>query len=41
MNSLFGVMGIVWNQVIADVINVFISYVIYNRVTLKLEPMTL
>ena len=37
MNRLFGTMGIVWTQAIADVINVFISYVIYNHVTAKLE----
>ncbi|MBQ3168673.1 MAG: hypothetical protein IJB99_02805 [Clostridia bacterium] len=40
MNRLFGAMGIVWTQAIADVINVFISYVIYNRVTPKLDPVT-
>ncbi len=35
LNRLFGVMGIVWTQAIADVINVCISYVIYHHVKLK------
>ena len=32
MNRLFGVMGIVWTQAAADIINVCISYVIYHYV---------
>ncbi len=32
MNAIFGMMGIVWTQAIADLINVIISYVIYHRV---------
>jgi len=32
MNRLFGVLGIVWTQAIADIINVAISYVIYHHV---------
>ena len=32
LNRLFGVMGIVWTQVIADIINVCASYVIYHHV---------
>ena len=32
MNSLFGMMGIVWTQAVADVLNVIISYIIYARV---------
>lgn len=35
MNRLMGAIGIVWTQVIADIINVCISYVIYHRVPLK------
>lgn len=29
MNSLFGISGIVWTQLIADMLNVMISYIIY------------
>jgi len=36
MNHLFGVMGIVWTQATADVLNVAASYVIYHRVKKKL-----
>ena len=32
MNALFGMMGIVWTQAVADILNVVISYVIYGRV---------
>lgn len=32
MNHLFGASGIVWTQVIADIINVCVSYVIYHKV---------
>lgn len=32
MNALFGMMGIVWTQAVADIINVIISYIIYARV---------
>ena len=32
MNVFFGMTGIVWTQVVADVLNVIISYVIYYRV---------
>lgn len=32
MNALFGMDGIIWTQVIADIINVIISYIIYARV---------
>lgn len=31
MNYLFGMSGIVWTQLIADLINVIISYIIYGR----------
>ncbi len=31
MNYLFGMTGIVWTQLLADFINVIISYIIYNR----------
>ena len=32
MNLLFGMSGIVWTQLIADILNVIISYIIYRRV---------
>ena len=32
MNALFGMMGIVWTQAVADIVNVVISYIIYARV---------
>ena len=32
MDHFFGMTGIVWTQTLADIINVVISYVIYNRV---------
>lgn len=31
MNYLLGMTGIVWTQLIADILNVVISYIIYNR----------
>ena len=37
MNALFGMMGIVWTQAIADILNVTISYVIYGRVIRKIR----
>ncbi|MBQ4490325.1 MAG: hypothetical protein II965_03660, partial [Pyramidobacter sp.] len=36
MNALFGMKGIVWTQVTADIINVIVSYVIYHAVCGKL-----
>ena len=40
MNALFGMMGIVWTQAVADILNVVISYVIYGRVMreIRAEP---
>ena len=35
LNALFGMMGIVWTQVTADIVNVIISYIIYARVRKK------
>jgi len=35
LNALFGMMGIVWTQVTADIVNVIISYIIYARVRQK------
>lgn len=32
LNHLFGMTGIIWTQATADLINVVISYIIYNRV---------
>lgn len=37
MNHLFGMSGIVWTQLIADVINVIISYIIYARLIGKIS----
>lgn len=31
-NSMFGMMGIVWTQTVADILNVITSYIIYFRV---------
>lgn len=31
MNAVFGMSGIVWTQLIADIINVAVSYIIYGR----------
>lgn len=36
MNALFGMSGIVWTQLIADLINVIISYIIYGRLIGKI-----
>jgi len=36
MNRLFGMTGIVWTQLTADIFNVLISYVIYFRVTRRM-----
>ncbi len=36
MNFLFGMSGIVWTQLIADIINVVISYIIYGRMIGKI-----
>lgn len=36
MNYLFGMSGIVWTQLIADAVNVVISYIIYGRVIGKI-----
>lgn len=38
MNYLFGMTGIVWTQLIADAINVIISYIIYERSIRSLSP---
>ena len=35
LNAIFGMTGIIWTQLTADVINVIISYVIYARVMKK------
>ena len=37
MDCLFGMEGIVWAQLIADAINVAVSYVIYGRVACTLD----
>ena len=37
MNSLFGMTGIVWTQLIADILNVIVSYVIYHRVMRQID----
>lgn len=36
MNALFGMSGIVWTQLIADTINVIVSYIIYGRLIGKI-----
>lgn len=36
MNSLFGMTGIVWTQLIADCLNVIVSYIIYGRLIGKI-----
>lgn len=38
MNYFFGMSGIVWTQLIADMINVVISYIIYGHVIGKISP---
>ena len=37
LNAIFGVMGIVWSQAVADAINVVVSYLIYARVIRSIE----
>ena len=37
LNAIFGVMGIVWTQAVADAINVVVSYLIYARVIRSIE----
>lgn len=37
MNHLFGMSGIVWTQLIADIINVIISYIIYGRLVKEIR----
>ena len=37
MERLFGMMGIVWTQAIADILNVIISYMIYTRVMREIQ----
>ena len=32
MNAIFGISGIIWTQMIADILNVIVSYIIYFRV---------
>lgn len=36
MNALFGISGIIWTQMIADIFNVIVSYIIYFRVIRKI-----
>ena len=38
MNGLFGMMGIVWTQAAADILNVVISYLIYFGVLREIVP---
>ncbi len=40
LNYLFGMIGIVWTQTIADIINVIISYMIYNKVIVNIQNKT-
>jgi Na+-driven multidrug efflux pump len=35
LNAIFGMQGIIWTQVSADIMNVIISYLIYARVMKK------
>ena len=37
MNALFGMIGIIWTQMTADICNVLISYIIYARVIRKIR----
>lgn len=37
MNALFGMTGIVWTQMTADMLNVAISYIIYSRVIRRIS----
>ena len=36
MNAIFGMVGIVWTQMTADILNVIVSYIIYFRVIRKI-----
>lgn len=36
MNAIFGMIGIIWTQMIADILNVIISYIIYARIIRKI-----
>ena len=36
LNALFGMTGIVWTQMTADIINVLVSYLIYHRVSRRI-----
>lgn len=38
MDFLFGMSGIVWTQLIADLVNVGVSYLIYARLIKKIVP---
>ena len=40
MNRFFGVSGIVWTQMIADCLNVIVSYAIYFRISGNLKQKT-
>ncbi len=37
MNAIFGMIGIVWTQMTADMLNVIVSYIIYFRVIRKIR----
>jgi len=37
LNYLFGMAGIVWTQMIADIINVIVSYIIYSKIIGDIE----
>ena len=37
MDSLFGMTGIIWTQLTADILNVIISYIIYGRVSRQIR----
>ena len=37
MNAVFGMSGIIWTQMIADILNVIVSYIIYFRVIRKIS----
>ena len=37
LNYLMGMMGIVWTQTIADIINVIISYIIYSKIITTIQ----
>ena len=38
LNALFGMTGIVWTQVTADILNVAVSYIVYHRVMRQIAP---